>query len=122
MIELFYEGGPLFMAMVTIVLFSGIVVAVMAVISMLNGAEVVKVKTTLGYLKSIALLAVIVGVLGQMIGLYSAFEAIAEVGEVSQALLAGGLRVSSITTIYGLISFVILYIINFAISLALTKK
>ena len=110
------------MGMVTIVLFAGIIVAVIAVISMLNGAEVAKVKTSLGYLKSIALLALIVGVLGQMIGLYDAFDAIAQAGEVSQALLAGGLRVSSITTIYGLLSFVILYVIYFAISVALSKK
>ena len=110
------------MGMVTIVLFSGIIVAVMALISMLNGVEVAKVKTSLGYVKSIALLALIVGVLGQMIGLYDAFDAISQAGEVSQALLAGGLRVSSITTIYGLLSFVILYLIYFGISLALAKK
>ncbi|MAE87488.1 MAG: hypothetical protein CMB80_32440 [Flammeovirgaceae bacterium] len=122
MMNLFYEGGPLFMGLVTIVFFSGIAVAIMAVISILKGADTSKVKATLEYVKSIGVFALIVGVLGQMIGMYSAFEAIAEMGEVSQALLAGGLRVSAITTIYGLISCVICYLIYFGLSVAISKK
>ena len=51
--NLFYEGGPLFMGLVTIVFFSGIAVAIMAVISILKGADTSKVKATLEYVKSI---------------------------------------------------------------------
>ncbi len=120
--NLFYQGGVLFMGLVTIVFVSGIVVAVYALITLLKGSEASKVKSILAYVKSIALLAVIVGVLGQMIGLYSAFESISQVGGVSPSLLAGGLRVSSITTIYGMISCVILFILYFGMSVALLKK
>ena len=57
--------------------------------------------------KQLGLLALAIGALGQMIGLFGAFEAIESAGGVSQAMLAGGLKVSSITTIYGLLIYVI---------------
>ena len=66
--------------------------------------------------KSIGLFALVFGVLGQLIGLYSAFEAIEQVGEVSQAMLAGGLKVSSITTIYGVLIYLISYLIWFGLT------
>ena len=63
-------------------------------------------------IKGIGLLAVVVGILGQMIGLFSAFQAIEQMGSVSPAMLAGGLKVSSITTIYGLIIYVVAILLS----------
>jgi len=61
----------------------------------------------LSLIKQAGLFSAVMGFLGQMIGLYQAFKAIEEMGNVSQAMLMGGLKVSSITTIYGLIVFAI---------------
>lgn len=61
----------------------------------------------LDLIKSVGLLALVVGVLGQLIGMFSAFQAIEQIGSISPAMLAGGLKVSSITTIYGLIIYVV---------------
>lgn len=59
-------------------------------------------------IKTIGVIALVVGVLGQMIGLYSAFELIeASENGISQQILMGGLRVSLITSMYGLIIFLI---------------
>ncbi|WP_350216827.1 MotA/TolQ/ExbB proton channel family protein [Ekhidna sp.] len=49
----------------------------------------------------------ITGVLGQLIGLFSSFEAIQQMESVSPAILAGGLKVSMITTIYGSVIYII---------------
>ena len=46
--------------------------------------------------------ALFTGILGQCIGLFSAFDAFEEMGEVSQAMLAWGLKVSMISTLYGM--------------------
>ena len=62
---------------------------------------------SVGQIKSVGLLAIITGVLGQLIGLFSAFEAIQQMGSVSPAMLAGGLKVSMITTIYGMIIYIV---------------
>ena len=56
-------------------------------------------------LKEFGLAALAFGFLGQLIGLLGAFEAIEAAGGVSQSILAGGLKVSSITSIYGLMIY-----------------
>ena len=62
--------------------------------------------------KEIGLLALAMGFLGQLIGLMGAFEGIEAMGGVSQSMLAGGLKVSSITSIYGLLIYIISLIVQ----------
>ena len=47
------------------------------------------------------------GILGSFIGLYSAFDFIQQVGDVSPAILAGGMRVALICTLYGLLVYLL---------------
>lgn len=62
--------------------------------------------------KELGLLALALGFLGQLIGLMGAFEGIEAMGGVSQSMLAGGLKVSSITSIYGLLIYIISLIVQ----------
>lgn len=66
-------------------------------------------------IKSAGLLAAITGVLGQLLGLFQAFDAIAKVGTVSPAILVGGFKVSMITTMYGLIIYLIAILLSLII-------
>lgn len=112
--EIFEMGGLLFMTLITIPFVAGLALAVrIALMIWVSKSEKTAIRQNLSLLKSVGLFTLVMGVLGQMIGLYTAFEAIEAVGEVSQSLLAGGLKISSITTIYGLICFVITYLIYF---------
>lgn len=113
MIDLFYMGGPLFMGMLSIILLSALVIAVINAKHVFGSGQQDKarIKNRIGYIRSLGLLAVVIGFLGQLIGLYSAFQFIEAGSEISPAILAGGLKVSSITTIYGLIIFVVCYLI-----------
>ena len=95
MVNLFLSGGPLFMGALTII-----------------GLLMIVAAFRKGCVKELGLLALAVGFLGQLIGLFSAFVAIEQMGEVSPAMLAGGLKVSSITSIYGLLIYVIGMIIQ----------
>ena len=88
MLDYFMMGGPLFMGILTLILLLMIYAAVR------NGC-----------VKELGLLALAVGFLGQLIGLFGAFEGIEQMGGVSQAMLAGGLKVSSITSSYGLLIY-----------------
>lgn len=90
MIDLFMMGGPLFMGILTVVFLLMIVAAVR------NGS-----------VRELGLLALAVGFMGQLLGLFGAFEGIEQMGGVSQAMLAGGLKVSSITSIYGLLIYIV---------------
>ena len=96
MIDLFYMGGPLFMGILTLIFLAVLIAA------FLRKPAV----------KELGLIALAFGFLGQLIGLYGAFQGIEAMGGVSQAMLAGGLKVSSITALYGLVIYIISLIIR----------
>ena len=101
MIDLFFEGGPLFMGLLTLQL-AGLLYAAFQH----NKA-----------IKLFGSLALATGFLGQLIGLFHLYEGVVAMGgEISQAILAGGLRVSSICSIYGLLIYSISLIIRLILS------
>jgi len=73
------------------------------------------------YIKTIGLLSLVVGILGQLIGMYVGFSKIQMVGRISQALLFAGIKISLITTIYGLVIFIISYLIWLGLDSRLNK-
>ena len=97
MIQLFQEGGVLFMSIISILLLFLLV-------------QFFRAKYKLVH---IGALACCTGVLGTSIGLYSALQAIPELGGVSKDMLANGLRVASITGIYGLMVFMISIVLSY---------
>jgi|TARA_Y100000385_G_C12576811_1_gene418720 hypothetical protein len=97
MLDYFYMGGPLFMGMLTLIFIALVVAAVLK-----------------KDVKEIGLLALALGILGQLIGLMGAFEGIEAMGGVSQSILVGGLKVSSITSIYGLLIYIVSLIVQVA--------
>ena len=76
----------------------------------------------LSYIKQVGLLALMVGLLGQLIGLYEAFRAIEIVQDVSPAILIGGLKVSMITTLYGLFIYIVGLLLALGISTQIGKQ
>lgn len=105
-LELHIEGGPLFMGILLLLLLINLFLIGKSFYEIYgqNKNSLQQVKT-LNTIKFIAGFALTFGILGQIIGLYDAFFYIQEAGEVSQAMLAGGLRVSTITTLYGFFIF-----------------
>ena len=55
-------------------------------------------------------LAPMLGFMGTVIGMIEAFDAIAEAGDISPSLVAGGIKVALLTTVFGLITAIILQI------------
>ena len=112
------------MSILTIIALSAFSVAIINAIPIFTNkvADVGITRHKLGYIKSLGLFALVVGLLGQLIGLYSAFQAIEAMGEIPPAMLAGGLKVSSITSLYGMIIFVLAYLIWFLLDTSLTRS
>jgi len=79
-----------------------------------------------GYGKSMGLFALITGIIGQMIGLYSMFSAIEDTvikgNEVIPELVFGGIRVTMIVTIYGMLIFLFSLLLHFVASMLIEKK
>ncbi len=85
MLHLFIEGGPLYMGLLTIEL-------VFLLIATWKAPA---------WVKEIGLMALITGILGTLIGMHQACDAIERAGDISLNIMAGGMKVALITVIYG---------------------
>ena len=85
MLHLFIEGGPLFMGILTIELVFLLIAAWKAP----------------AWVKEIGLVALITGILGTLIGMQQACDAIQRAGDISLGIMAGGMKVALITVVYG---------------------
>ncbi len=119
MMTLFIEGGALFMGMLSIVLLIVFVLAIKNGLALLQAKRVEA--SNIAYIRSLGLFGFVLGMLGQFIGLFAAFEYIATKGSVSPSIMAGGFKVSSITSIYGMIIFLVAYLFWFGLD-SLSKK
>lgn len=111
MTDLFYTGGPLFMGILTIILIAVVVTAIFIFLKKRSGEK----QPSIEVVKEIGIFGLVVGIFAQFAGLYEAFSAIEQMGSVSPALLIGGLKVSSITTIYGLVIFLMAWLLYFGL-------
>ena len=62
-------------------------------------------------------LAPMIGFMGTVIGMIGAFDAIEAAGDISPSLVAGGIKVALLTTVFGLIVAIILQVFyNYLVS------
>ncbi len=104
MLNLFSEGGPLAMGILSLILLSLVAIFIMTLI---KKGEEKQINQSLQWLKSLGTLGLVVGIFFQLIGLYTAFSIIENAQGISPSILAGGLKISLITTLYGLLIYVI---------------
>ncbi|MEZ4703246.1 MAG: MotA/TolQ/ExbB proton channel family protein [Rhodothermales bacterium] len=109
MLDLFYAGGQPFMSILTLLAIGALVTALKKGNDLfLQGAQPGASHTpAINLVLQLGLLAFFMGILAQAIGLFEAFQAIEAMGGVSPAMLAGGLRVSMIAPVYGLIILIL---------------
>ncbi len=122
--ELFVAGGSGFMGVLTL-LFLGLVVwnvyhFVHYLKSSNKSGSWLYDRFKIG--KDIGLFALVAGVMGQMVGLFQAFDIIQGVETIKPSILAGGLKVSMIPTLYGVIIFLVSLLLWFASSLITNKE
>ena len=122
--NLFFNGDPLFMGTITLILILMVAWAVYHFLPVLTKKEVnlAQTKAKLKHIKTIGTFALITGILGQLIVLYQAFDVIEKMGNVSQSVLMGGLKVSMIPTIYGIVIFTISLLLWLTFDFIVTKK
>jgi len=115
--EWFIMGGSLFMGILTILLVIIVAVSIVFALTIASGKTAEKTNFThrLKYIKSLGLFTAITGILGQLLGLFDAFKAIEQMGDISPGIMAGGLKISLITTLTGLFIYLISFIIWFRV-------
>ena len=120
----FIMGGSLFMSILTILLVILVAVVVYFAITIANGkaSDKPNFRHQLKYVRSIGLFTMDTGILGQLIGLFSAFNAIEAVKDISPSILAGGLKISMITSLTGIFIYLISIVLWFLLDLWYHKK
>ncbi|SEB67930.1 MotA/TolQ/ExbB proton channel family protein [Tenacibaculum sp. MAR_2009_124] len=97
--DIFCQGGYLFMVPLLIML-------LLVVFLFIRGIKANTEKNS-RLLKSVGLFSLVFGVLGFIIGMLGALEAISIADSISQQVLTGGLRIALIAPTFGLIILVI---------------
>ncbi|UMB62065.1 MotA/TolQ/ExbB proton channel family protein [Lutibacter sp. A80] len=95
------EGGPLFMYTTLSIL---IIIIALLIRAFLKPTTRDK---TVTLVSSISLFVLVWGFLGQMLGLIGAFDAIEAAGDISPAILAGGLKIAILSPLFGMVVFLI---------------
>ena len=82
-----------------------------------GGVQMGLLEKNVSWLSLFIALAPMLGFMGTVIGMISAFDSIEAAGDISQAVVAGGIKVALLTTVFGLVVAIILQIFyNYIIS------
>lgn len=101
----FNEGGPFFMTLILLCFLAAIGCLVLGFINLKANVEKSKKMTSLA--SDTSILGLVFGFLGSTIGLISAFDALEAVGGISTGMMAAGLKVAFLTTIFGCVTFIL---------------
>lgn len=82
-----------------------------------GGVMMARLETNLSWITLFIALAPMLGFLGTVVGMVQAFDAIEVAGDISPTVVAGGMKVALLTTVFGLIVAIILQVIyNYLVS------
>ena len=95
------EGGPVFTVPMVLIILT---IIVLFALSLLGRRDPHKMNKLIGHL---SLFAMVWGFLGSTIGLIQAFDAIESIDNVAKPIVAGGLKVALLSTVFGLFTFLI---------------
>lgn len=115
--EFHWMGGTLFMSILSISLTMIIAATVLNILRVSRGKyDPEKQVLTIKDIKAIGIFAIVWGVFGQSIGLFSALQAMEAAADISPQMIYGGIKVSFITTLYGMFIFLLSWLITIALN------
>ncbi len=108
-----YAAGGMFMTPLTILGIAAIILAVKKIVDVFTKQDkpAAQHRPMVNLVLQLGILSFFVGILSQSIGLIDAFQIIEQAGGVGPSLLAGGLKVSMIAPVYGLIILIIAFVL-----------
>ncbi len=99
----FLEGGALFMSLILICLLTSTFFTVKSLMNLKKNIEISK--KMIKHINDSGSLGLGLGVMGSFIGLITAFDAIEATGGAEPSILAGGLKVALLSTLFGLFTY-----------------
>lgn len=104
-VDRFIEGGPLFMSLILFCLLLTLFFLIKGFVALKKDVPLSKKMMKLA--ADAGLLGLVIGFLGSIIGMISAFDAIESIDNISSNMIAGGLKVSFLTTVFGTFTFIV---------------
>ena len=102
-INRFMEGGAIFMSLILICLLISIYFIVKSILNIKTNNDVSR--KMLKHINDSGILALTLGFFGSFLGLISAFDTIEAIGQVAPHIIAGGLKVALLSSLFGLFTF-----------------
>ena len=103
LINRFMEGGALFMSLILICLLILIYFTIKSILTLKTNKEISK--KMLKHISDSGTLGLALCVMGSFIGLITAFDVLEATGAAEPSILAGGLKVALLSTLFGLFTF-----------------
>ena len=103
LINRFMEGGALFMSLILICLLILIYFTIKSILTLKTNKEISK--KMLKHISDSGTLGLALGVMGSFIGLITAFDVLEATGEANPSIIAGGLKVALLSTLFGLFTY-----------------
>lgn len=100
------EGGLFFMMPLLMLLLLTLFLIVRSVIY-INKKDTYGLQKYIKLIDSVGLLALVWGMLGQLIGIIGMFDNVEQIGEISTHVFAGGLKVSALPPVFGFFVFIV---------------
>ena len=100
------EGGLFFMMPLLMLLLLTLFLIVRSVIY-ITKKDALGLQKYIKLINSVGLLALVWGMLGQLIGIIGMFDSVEQIGEISTHLFAGGLKVSALPPVFGFFIFIV---------------
>lgn len=116
MIDLLNAGGLTFTIPLSLLAIAVLVIGIRGTVSISKSGE--SAAFWMRMLFHVGLFSFVLGIFSQGLGLYQAMSAIEAVGNVSPALLMGGLKVSMIAPLFGLTIFLVAMLLRLGLDLA----
>lgn len=111
--EFHWMGGTLFMSLLSIsftIIIATVILNIIRVSRRNYHPE--KQALVINDIKAVGIFAIVWGIFGQSIGLFSALQAMEAAADISPQMIYGGLKVSFITTLYGTFIFLLSWLIT----------
>lgn len=104
-VDRFNEGGPFFMSLILICLLLALFFIALGFVNLKK--DVAKSKKMTSLASDVSILGLVFGFLGATIGMIEAFDAIGAIGDISQGMMAAGLKVALLSTVFGCVTFIL---------------
>ncbi len=108
------EGGPFPMSLIILLFLLMIFLIVRAGMKLKASPHVFKKAVSL--VNQVALLALVIGLFSQLIGLIQVFDAFEAIGDIEPSLFAGGLKLTLLPPVFGGFAFIIGRISTFVLN------